>query len=68
MRPPTCGAARLGTSNRDYFLRSAEAHIMTVHGRFGGVSLKEAEEAVVGRGLEDGFGGVIGLDEKGMWR
>ena len=41
---------------------------MTVRCRFWGVSLKEAEEAVVGRGLEDGFGGVIGLDEKGMWR
>ncbi|CAZ81387.1 unnamed protein product [Tuber melanosporum] len=61
----------------NYFLRLAAAYNITARCRFGGLILKEAAEAVVGRGgemqraagegwgLGDGSGGVIGLDEKG---
>ena len=76
-RPPTRAVALSGTGNGDYFLRLAAAHNIAARCRFGGLSLKEAAEAVVGRGgemqraagerwgLGDGSGGVIGLDEKG---
>jgi len=76
-RPPTRAVALSGTGNGDYFLRLAVAHNIAARCRFGGLSLKEAAEAVVGRGgemqkaagdrwgLGDGSGGVIGLDEKG---
>jgi len=76
-RPPTRAVALSGTGNGDYFLRLAVAHSIAARCRFGGLSLKQAAEAVVGRGgemqraagdrwgLGDGSGGVIGLDEKG---
>ncbi|PWW77921.1 N-terminal nucleophile aminohydrolase [Tuber magnatum] len=75
--PCTRAVALSGTGNGDYFLRLAVAHNIAARCRFGGLSLKEAAEAVVGRGgemqraagerwgLGDGSGGVIGLDEKG---
>lgn len=76
-QPRTRAVALSGTGNGDYFLRLAAAYNITARCRFGGLILKEAAEAVVGRGgemqraagegwgLGDGSGGVIGLDEKG---
>ncbi|RPA91155.1 N-terminal nucleophile aminohydrolase [Choiromyces venosus 120613-1] len=76
-QPRTRAVALSGTGNGDYFLRLAVAHNISSRCRFGGLSLKEAAEAVVGRGgemqraagerwgLGDGSGGIIGLDEKG---
>jgi len=49
MRAPTRAVALSAAGNRDYFLRLAAAHNITARCRFGGLSLMQAPEAVVGQ-------------------